>query len=91
MEILQKLGSLPIFILMFVIIYFLMIRPQSMQQKNHQKLLDNLKIGDKVITRGGIVGKIIDIIGKSKDKLIIESSNGTKMTIVRSYIMSIDE
>tara|TARA_Y100000590_G_C15196369_1_gene816986 strand:- start:81 stop:356 length:276 start_codon:yes stop_codon:yes gene_type:complete len=91
MEILQKLGSLPIFILMFVIIYFLMIRPQSMQQKNHQKLLDNLKIGDKVITRGGIVGKIIDIIGKNKDKLIIESSNGTKMTIVRSYIISIDE
>ena len=91
MEILQKLGSLPIFILMFVIIYFLMIRPQSMQQKNHQKLLENLKIGDKVITRGGIVGKIIDIIGKNKDKLIIESSNGTKMTIVRSYIISIDE
>ena len=91
MEILQKLGSLPIFILMFVIIYFLMIRPQSMQQKNHQKLLDNLKIGDKVITRGGIVGKITDIIGKNKDKLIIESSNGTKMTIVRSYIISIDE
>ena len=91
MEILQKLGSLPIFILMFIIIYFLMIRPQSMQQKNHQKLLDNLKIGDKVITRGGIVGKIIDIIGKNKDKLIIESSNGTKMTIVRSYIISIDE
>ena len=91
MEILQKLGSLPIFIIMFVIIYFLMIRPQSMQQKNHQKLLDNLKIGDKVITRGGIVGKIIDIIGKNKDKLIIESSNGTKMTIVRSYIISIDE
>ena len=91
MEILQKLGSLPIFIIMFVIIYFLMIRPQSMQQKNHQKLLENLKIGDKVITRGGIVGKIIDIIGKNKDKLIIESSNGTKMTIVRSYIISIDE
>ena len=91
MEILQKLGSLPIFILMFVIIYFLMIRPQSMQQKNHQKLLENLKIGDKVITRGGIVGKIVDIIGKNKDKLIIESSNGTKMTIVRSYIISIDE
>ena len=91
MEILQKLGSLPIFILMFVIIYFLMIRPQSMQQKNHQKLLDELKIGDKVITRGGIVGKIIDIIGKNKDKLIIESSNGTKMTIIRSYIISIDE
>ena len=68
-----------------------MIRPQSMQQKNHQKLLENLKIGDKVITRGGIVGKIVDIIGKNKDKLIIESSNGTKMTIVRSYIISIDE
>ena len=60
MEILQKLGSLPIFILMFVVIYFLMIRPQSVQQKKHQKLLSDLKKGDKVITRGGLTGKIVD-------------------------------
>tara|TARA_B100000959_G_C14472571_1_gene415730 strand:- start:92 stop:367 length:276 start_codon:yes stop_codon:yes gene_type:complete len=90
MEILQKLGSLPIFILMFVVIYFLMIRPQSVQRKQHQSLLDNLKKGDKVITRGGISGKIVDIIGKNKEKLLINVSNSTNITVLKSYIISID-
>tara|TARA_B100001996_G_C18205043_1_gene417544 strand:+ start:71 stop:346 length:276 start_codon:yes stop_codon:yes gene_type:complete len=91
MELLQQLGSLPIFILMFVVIYFLMIRPQSLQQKNHKLLLDNLKKGDKVITRGGIAGKIVDIIGKNKDKLVMSTSNTTNITILKSYIVSLDE
>ena len=69
MEIIQKLGSLPIFILMFVIIYFVMIRPQSVQQKKHQSLLLGLKKGDKILTRGGVTGKVIDIKGKNKDRV----------------------
>ena len=60
MEILQQMGSLPIFIIMFLVIYFLMIRPQSLQQKNHRNMLDTLKKGDRVITRGGIIGNIKD-------------------------------
>ena len=91
MEILQKLGSLPVFILMFTIIYFLMIRPQSLQQKNHRKLLSDLKKGDKVVTRGGVIGKIIDITGKNSDKLLIDTGNGTKITILKSYVISIDK
>ena len=91
MEILQKLGSLPIFLLMFVIIYFLMIRPQSIQQKKHQKLLESLKKGDKIVTRGGITGKVIDIIGKEKNKLVIETYAGSKITILKSYIVSTEE
>ena len=91
MEILQQLGSLPIFVLMFVIIYFLMIRPQSLQQKKHRNLIENLKKGDKIITRGGIAGKIIDIIGKNKERLVIETFTGSKITILKSYVISIDE
>ena len=75
---------------MFVVIYFLMIRPQSVQQKKHQKLLSDLKKGDKVITRGGLTGKIVDIIGKNNDRIILESGSGTKITILKSYIVSID-
>ena len=90
MEIIQKLGSLPIFILMFVIIYFLMIRPQSVQQKKHQALLSSLKKGDKIITRGGVTGKVLDITGKNKDKVLIDSGSGTKITILKSYIVSLD-
>tara|TARA_Y100000590_G_C15661256_1_gene992708 strand:+ start:916 stop:1191 length:276 start_codon:yes stop_codon:yes gene_type:complete len=91
MELLQKLGSLPIFLLMFVIIYFLMIRPQSIQQKKHKNLLENLKKGDKVITRGGITGKIVDITGKNKEKIIISTGSSTNITLLKSYIISIDE
>ena len=89
MEILQKLGSLPIFLLMFVVIYFLMIRPQSIQQKNHQNMLENLKRGDKVLTRGGIVGKIIDFQGKNNSMVILSIDDSTKITILKTYISSL--
>ena len=89
MEILQKLGSLPIFLLMFVVIYFLMIRPQSMQQKNHQNILKNLKKGDKVLTRGGIIGKIIDFQGKNNSMVILSVDDSTNITILKSYISSL--
>ena len=89
MEILEKLGSLPIFLLMFVVIYFLMIRPQSVQQKNHQNMLSNLKKGDKVLTRGGIVGKIIDFQGKNNNIIVLKVDDNTNITVLKSYISSI--
>ena len=89
MEILQKLGSLPIFILMFVVIYFLMIRPQSIQQKNHQNMLENLKKGDRVLTRGGIIGKIVDFQGKNNSLVILSIDDSTNITIMKSYISSL--
>ena len=90
MEILQQLGSLPIFILMFVIIYLLMIRPQSQQQKNHQTMLSNLKKGDRVITRGGILGNIIDFKGKDNNLIVLDVGN-SKITILKTYIVSLSE
>tara|TARA_B100001750_G_C14867079_1_gene283835 strand:- start:26 stop:301 length:276 start_codon:yes stop_codon:yes gene_type:complete len=90
MEILQQLGSLPIFILMFAIIYFLMIRPQSQQQKNHQTMLSNLKKGDRVITRGGILGNIIDFKGKDNNLIVLDVGN-SKITILKTYIVSLSE
>ena len=89
MEILQNLGSLPIFLVMIIIIYFLMIRPQINQQKSHNKLINNLKIGDNIITRGGICGKIISF--KEKDKIVINSSNESKILILKSSVMSLNE
>ena len=87
MDILQKLGSLPIFLIMFIIIYFLMIRPQVNQQKAHSNLVKSLKKGDKIITRGGICGEIIDLHGKNK---VVISSNNTKIVILRTHITTID-
>ncbi len=54
------MGMLPI-ILMFVILYFLMIRPQMKKQKEHRNMVTALSKGDEVITSGGIVGKVTDV------------------------------
>ena len=78
------------FILMFVILYFLIIRPQRKRQKEHQGLIDNLKINDEVTTNAGIVGKIVNI---KKDKntvvLRVDDATGTKIEFVRSAIAGI--
>ena len=56
----QLIGFLPI-ILMFVVLYFLMIRPQMKRAKEHRTMLEALKKGDEVVTAGGLVGKIIKV------------------------------
>ena len=89
MEILQNLGSLPIFFIMFIIIYFLMIRPQLKQQKNHKVLINNLKKGDKIVTQTGICGIIIDF--KGNNKVLINTGNESKILILKNYIISMDE
>ena len=87
-NILQSLGPLPIYLLIFAVIYFIMIRPQVKQQKTHSKMLENLKKGDKVITRGGIIGTIKNIKGKNKDIIEIDTNN-TKIDILKTHITSI--
>jgi len=56
----QLLGFLPI-ILMFVVLYFLMIRPQMKRAKEHKTMLDALAKGDEVVTAGGIVGRVVKV------------------------------
>ena len=79
---------MPIYLLIFVVIYFVMIRPQVKQQKNLTNLLDNLKQGDKIITNGGIIGTIKTIKGKNKDIVEI-STNNTSIDVVKSHIKSL--
>ncbi len=78
------LGFLP-FILIFVVIYFLMLRPQMKQQKEHRKLLENLKKGDKVITSGGIHGTIAGFKDKNSIVLLMVEKN-VKLSVNKSAI-----
>jgi len=89
MEILQKAGSLPIFFIMFLIIYFLMIRPQTKQRNEQIKLINNLKKGDRVIMRDGICGKIIDFNGN--DKILLETANESKILFLKSFVSMHDK
>lgn len=77
-------GFLP-FVFLILILYFLMIRPQQKRQKEHQKLLDELKIGDEVITTGGLVGRIANF-KKEKDTVIVKVDDNCKIEIKRGFI-----
>ena len=73
-------------ILIGLIFYFLILRPQTQQKKIHEIELSNMKAGDKVITRGGVYGKIIDMKGKNKQRIIIKTAEETKLTVAKSYL-----
>ncbi len=72
-------------ILIFVIFYFLLIRPQSKKAKEHKALLENLKKGDKIMTSGGIHGLIEDIDGETLT-LKVGIGADVKIKVSRGYI-----
>ena len=80
------LGMLPLMVIMFLIMYFIIIRPQKKQQKQFDEMISNLKKGDRVLTRGGIYCVIVDFIGADKQKLLVDAGNNTKFQISKSYI-----
>jgi preprotein translocase subunit YajC len=71
------------FAFIFVIFYFLLIRPQSKRLKEHQKLIAELKRGDQVVTNGGILG-VVDSINDSIVSL--EIANGVRIKILKKQI-----
>ena len=78
-------------ILIGLIFYLLIIRPQASERKKQSKILSELKKGDKIITRGGLYAKIINFQGKNNNKVTIDVGNGTKLTIARSYILGLED
>jgi preprotein translocase subunit YajC len=78
-------GFLPL-ILMFVIFYFLLIRPQQKKQKEHKKMIADLQRGDEVVTVGGLLGKITAITDKT---VTIEVADKVRVRVLRSQIMTV--
>ena len=74
-------------ILIFVIFYFFLIRPQQKKVKEHKLMVSALKRGDEVITSGGIVGKIERVLGD--DKVDITISDNVTVQVVQSTIQSL--
>ena len=69
-------------ILIFVIFYFFLIRPQQKKVKEHKIMVENIKRGDQVITSGGIIGTVERVM--ENDKLEIQISESVKVEIVKS-------
>jgi len=80
------LGSIVPLVLIFVVFYFLLIRPQQKRAKEHKNMIDNLKKGDKIITSGGIYG-VIESVGTNTVTLKIGES--VKVKLGKAYIASL--
>ncbi|GAB1410536.1 preprotein translocase subunit YajC [Desulfovibrionales bacterium] len=70
-------------ILMFVIFYFLLIRPQQKKQKEHKQMLENLVRGDRVVTAGGLYGRVVEA---KEDILTVDLGNDVQVQVGRGYI-----
>ena len=70
----------------FVIFYFLLIRPQQQQQKAQEKMLEDLKKGDKILTTGGLYGTIVGIKG---DDLEVRFAENVKLTLARAAVSKV--
>ncbi|MGB2123441.1 MAG: preprotein translocase subunit YajC, partial [Candidatus Puniceispirillaceae bacterium] len=81
------LGLMPI-ILVMVIFYFLLIRPQQKRAKQHKAMLSALKRGDKIITNGGLTGTIIKAVEDS-ETIEVEIAKDVKVSVVRTMIADV--
>jgi preprotein translocase subunit YajC len=74
-------------ILIFVVFYFLLIRPQQKKQKDHRTMLDALRRGDRVVTGGGIVGTVSRVV--SPEEVQVDIAEGVRVRVLRSTISSV--
>ena len=79
------ISFLPL-ILIFVVFYFFLIRPQNKRQKEHREMVANLSVGDEVVTAGGVLGKVTAV----KDQFLrVEVSDGVQLKVQRHTIGAI--
>ena len=84
----SSIGSILLIVVMFVALYFFMIRPQKKQEKQQNDMRNNLQVGDEITTIGGIIGKIVSI---KEETITIETSHDrTKIRLLRSAVRNVD-
>ena len=81
------LVSLLPFVLIFVIMYFLILRPQQKRVKTHQDMVKNVRRGDSVVTSGGLMGRVTKVI--DDDKIEIELADGIRVQQMRSMLADV--
>ncbi|MDC0033022.1 preprotein translocase subunit YajC [Alphaproteobacteria bacterium] len=81
------LGSFLPLILIFVVFYFLLIRPQQKKQKAHREMLSALHRGDRIVTAGGLVGTVTKVL--SDTELTVEISEGVKVRVMRGMVSDV--
>jgi preprotein translocase subunit YajC len=74
-------------VLIFVVFYFLLIRPQQRKARDHRTTLDALRRGDRVVTGGGIIGTVVRV--DTPDEVVVDIADGVRVRVVRSTITSV--
>lgn len=82
----SSLMSLLPLVLMFVVLYFIMIRPQMKRQKEHKALVEALAKGDEVVTAGGMLGKVSKL---GESYIHVEVANGVEVQVQRSSVVQV--
>ena len=75
------------FILIFVIMYFLIIRPQRAKAKRHQEMIANVRRGDTIVTSGGLIGKVSKVI--DENEIQVELAENVRVRIVRGMVSDV--
>ncbi|MBN8970149.1 MAG: preprotein translocase subunit YajC [Rhizobiales bacterium] len=83
----SMLMSLLPFAMIFVIMYFLILRPQQKKVKSHAEMVKNIRRGDTIITNGGLVGKVTKVV--DDDQVEMEISDGVKIRQMRQMITGV--
>ena len=84
----DMMTSLLPFILIFVIMYFLILRPQQKRVKAHAEMVKNVRRGDTVVTSGGLVGKVTKVID-GEDYIEVEIADGVRVRQVRAMVSDV--
>ncbi len=85
-DMMSSLGSMLPLLLMFVVLYFIMIRPQMKKQKEHRAMIEALAKGDEVATAGGLIGKVTRL---GEGTLGLEIANGVEVQLQRHAIVQV--
>ncbi len=87
----QAGGDLSMIIVLsvcMIAVYFFIMRPNSKKRKEMQKLLDNLSVGDEVLTNGGIAGRIVKL-PDNKEYVLVDVADGVTMQMKRNYVVAV--
>ena len=83
----SPIGGLLPFVFIFVIMYFLILRPQQRRVKQHSEMVKNVRKGDTVITSGGLVGRVTKVV--DDDQIEVEVADGVRVRQMRSMVSDV--
>ena len=86
-DLLSPQSPIWMMVIVVVIMYFLVLRPQSKRAKEHQELVKNLRRGDTVVTSGGLVGKVTKVL--DDEKVEVEIADGVRVRQMRSMVSGV--